>query len=229
MACTRCHDTQRCCQTMVHDSCRSAEFSPIESPVCGLAGASRKRGMRRSPVSPSLLAERRGTHVPPAISIPFLASLTPGCPSDDEGEDTRADHITEPQRDLLFSTATGFIQSGSVSSADLHRALMTSSADDPPGASSVSSAYADSPEMWAAVEFEHFLCSVSKENVRAQPGGAEGGAVAGRAGPPVKRTRSRSALSLGHGRGPMLEWDRSGQPSGFPQSATAKRLRLEYE
>eukprot|EP00037_Helgoeca_nana_P029147 m.346734 g.346734 ORF g.346734 m.346734 type:complete len:215 (+) comp27916_c0_seq2:395-1039(+) len=206
-------------KTMVEDGCRSVEFSPIKSPVFVRGSASRSLVMRRSPVS-KLLAERRGARVPPAISIPFLASL-----SDDEGEDTRADHITEPQRDILFSTATGFIRSGSVSSADLHRALGSSSVDDSPGASSTSTANADSPETWAAVEFEHFLCSVSKENVRAQTGGGEGGAVAGRAGPPVKRRRS--SLSLSHG--PIIEWDRSVQPSGFPKSANAKRLRLEFE
>jgi hypothetical protein len=94
-----------CFQTMVEDGCRSVEFSPIKSPVFVRGSASRSLVMRRSPVS-KLLAERRGARVPPAISIPFLASL-----SDDEGEDTRADHITEPQRDILFSTATGYVDS----------------------------------------------------------------------------------------------------------------------
>lgn len=85
---------------MVEDGCKMVEYSPVKRRTSSGRRVARKLRLHASPVG-KLLAERRGARVPPAIHIP-------GAPKDDmDGEeDTRADYMTDSQRDILFSSAT---------------------------------------------------------------------------------------------------------------------------
>jgi len=170
----------------VGEMCKLLQFSPTKSRgTVPQWGGPRKLVLRRAPTC-KLLAERRGGRVPPALRIPRPALSDSDFECD---EDTRTDFMTEPQRDKLFSSATGYIRSGSVSSAELSSALVSSGMDDSPGAAS--SASANSPETWAAVEFEQFVCSVTKSQ-RAR----------GRSGSAGAHSGCRTAVTAGPGSAP---------------------------
>eukprot|EP00038_Savillea_parva_P026494 m.54611 g.54611 ORF g.54611 m.54611 type:complete len:217 (+) comp7541_c0_seq1:288-938(+) len=184
------------------------EQSPQKSTETGIKarrGVSRKLSMRSTPIG-KLLAERRGVCVPPAICLPPSASAFT------MEEDTRPDVATGAQRDILFSSAAGYIRSGSVSSAELNAALGDSSVED---SASSASTIAESPDSWAAVEFESFMCSVARQSIRMRAG-SESRPTAGRA--PCKRRRS--SLSV-------MTTPSSGESAHSGPSPAAKRLNLE--